>query len=268
MREGSSRHYVAGLPVDAISTQDAFEEIEQAVRSHRTLRVHTVNVDHMVLAHMDKEFAELILRADLVVPDGMPIVWVLRRRGVQVEIVTGVDLTTLLLEKFPCRIVLAGGQPGVAAAVGHLSETENWKASVVGTFSPSRMVLESFSQSRQLARQIRDLGPDIVLAGFGAPLQEQWLSEYGDLLGAPVVMGVGASFDFISGYARRAPRFMRDHGFEWAFRLMHDPIRLGARYLGRDWRFLPLVWSHGDRPMASHQKTEPVTDMDQGHNRV
>lgn len=234
--------------MDVVSVTDVMELVSLAVSSRRYLRIHTLNVDHVVQAHSHPKFARSIETADVVVPDGMPIVWVLRRRGLRVNRITGVDLMENILRVNPFRVVLIGGRFGVAARVGVLASSHGWKARVVGTYSPARAMILSEQASTELVREVRMLNADVVFVGFGAPLQEEWLLDYGQELGAAVVMGVGGAFDILGGVVPRAPSSLQDHGLEWLYRTAHDPVRLGARYFGRDWRFIPLCWQFGASP--------------------
>ncbi len=256
------RSYVAGLPVNVTSRNEVVAAIRSAAGSRRPLRIHTLNVDHVVLAHRHPTFARVIASADLVVPDGMPIVWTLRHRGFHAERITGADLVEYVLRELAVRVVLVGGQPGVAFGVAELAQRLKWKATIIGTFAPRRADVLDSSWSTELAQEIRALRPDVIFVGFGAPLQELWLARHSDELDVAVQMGVGAAFDFLGGHVRRAPPFMREHGLEWLYRLIQDPLRLGVRYVGRDWRFVLLVSKYGSQPMLAGSKmTDGTVDV-------
>ena len=263
MAKLSDREYVAGISVNVVTISDVLAEIRSAVQTGQPCRVHTLNVDHVVLAHRDPDFARAIATANLVVPDGMPIVWVLRRRGHKSERITGVDLLERILRECPYRVTLVGARPGVAIAVAQKVQTHRWPADVVGTFAPPRADVLSKTASAILAGQIRSRHSDIVFVAFGAPLQEKWIVDHARDLGAPVVIGVGAAFDFLAGRLRRAPKAFQDRGLEWLYRMAQNPIRLGTRYVGRDWRFFPLLWRYG-HAAAPFYGTAPVgTLLDQ-----
>lgn len=248
MAKLSDPEYVAGISVNVVTISDVLAEIRSAVETGTSCRVHTLNVDHVVLAHRDPDFARVIATARLVVPDGMPIVWVLRRRGHKSERITGVDLLERVLRECEFRVVLVGAGPGVARTVAERVLANQWRAHVVGTFAPPRATVLSGMASSMLAEEIRCLRPEVVFVAFGTPVQEKWIVDHSRELGAAVVIGVGAAFDFLAGRVRRAPRVFQDHGLEWLYRLAQNPMRLGMRYVGRDWRFFPLVWRYRRAP--------------------
>lgn len=242
------RQYIGGVPVDVCYQTDILESIQAAVASRSPLRIHTVNVDHVVLASKDQVFRRAILTAAISVPDGMPIVWELHRRGFRVPRVTGVDLASVLLHTMPVRVVVVGGLLGVADAVADRCALEGWPARVVGTFSPSRVEIFSEAYSEELVSELNALDADVLLVALGSPLQEVWLQRYEDLITIPVRLGIGAGIDFISGRIARAPRIIQKWGLEWLYRMLKDPVRLGRRYLGRDWRYFVLLLRYGNLP--------------------
>lgn len=259
--EGAVREYVGGMPVDLVDEDEVVRIMASAIVFRHRCRVVPINVDGVVLAHRDYRFARILFAATLVVPDGMPIVWVLRRRGRVVRRVTGVDLLERVLREIPARVVLIGGEPGIANSVANLTSSQGWNSHVVGSFAPSRAEVVSNHLSSILVRSVRALRPDAVFVGFGSPLQEHWLNRFGDELGAPLLMGVGASFDFLAGSIPRAPRTWQDNGFEWLYRMRQEPVRLGARYIARDWRFFPLVWKYRQRPIPmAADEAAPLLD--------
>lgn len=233
--------YIGGIRIDVMSFTDALNYIHEAVESHKVARIHTLNVDHVVVASEDAEFREAVQTADLVVPDGMPIVWILRRRGWDVERLTGADLMHHILKTMPIRVALVGGGPGVSQRAAQRAQDANFAAQIVLTASPSREEVMSSEASRVLVRRINESGSDVLFLALGSPTQELWLKRHHDDLAVPIRMGVGAGIDFLAGDVPRAPEWMQRMGCEWLFRLIREPRRLGMRYILRDWRFVPLV---------------------------
>lgn len=248
-----SREYIGGTPIDVTSFDEVIEDIIQAIRLKVHFRIHTLNVDHVVLASQFPSFYYAILTADRITPDGMPIVWILRKRGWRVSRITGIDMAERLLGMPSMRIALVGGGPGVAITAAEQVYKWSAHADIVLTLSPCREEIESEALSLSLVKKINDSQADVLLLSLGAPRQELWLQRYEDRLAVPVRIGVGAAVDFLAGNIKRAPAIMRENGLEWLYRLMTEPIRLGQRYVGRDWRFVPLVVRYGIRPLMKYE---------------
>jgi N-acetylglucosaminyldiphosphoundecaprenol N-acetyl-beta-D-mannosaminyltransferase len=224
--------------------------------------VATVNVDHMVLAARDAEFYHILRNADLVLADGMPIVWLscLLRTPLP-ERVTGSDLTIELCRRsrdLGLRLFFLGAEPGVAEAAKDRAEVLYPGVKIVGTSSPSRQEVEDQVASRRIVEVVNGSGANVLLVAFGAPRQERWLWRHRSHLQTAVNIGVGASIDFLAGRVKRAPRWMQDAGLEWLYRLTREPRRLGKRYLGRDLYFLSIV----ARELAARVKSNRATLRD------
>jgi N-acetylglucosaminyldiphosphoundecaprenol N-acetyl-beta-D-mannosaminyltransferase len=248
MEQESLPQYVGGVRVDPVTEDEVLNIIVRAVATRVLCRIHTLNVDHVVLAHRYPDFAAAIQTARVVVPDGMPLVWLLNKRGLGVSRITGVDLMERILRNYSFRVALLGGEAGVGDAVRQTAAEHGWCADIVSILAPQRADVVSIARSEALVGQIRGLNVDVLFVSFGAPLQEQWLYHHEKALNVPVLIGVGAAMDFLAGRIRRAPPFVRNHGLEWLYRMAQDPVRLGARYIGRDWRFVPLIWKYRKRP--------------------
>jgi len=180
------------------------------------------------------------------VPDGMPLVWVGRRRGHDIGRVAGADLVDAV-----CRASLAtgqshffyGGRPGVADEMAARLAARHAGLRVAGTLAPPMREIGSGhvfdADGRAELDAIRDASPDFVWVGISSPKQEWWMSRAAPLIGRGVFFGVGAAFDFHSGAIRRAPKWMQRSGLEWLHRLGSEPRRLWKRYLVLGPRF---VW--------------------------
>lgn len=190
-----------------------------------TKQVVTLNPEMVMAARHDAALRQAILSADLVLPDGIGIVWALRLRGERVpQRVTGVDL----LEAFAAlavthgfRIFLLGAAPGVAEAAARRLVARHPGLLIVGTHAGS----PDDSAAPEILSRIRASDADVVCVAFGVPAQEQWIASHRAQLGAVVALGVGGAFDFIAGRAPRAPRWMRQAGLEWLYRLVRQPWR-------------------------------------------
>jgi N-acetylglucosaminyldiphosphoundecaprenol N-acetyl-beta-D-mannosaminyltransferase len=186
----------------------------------------------VVEAQHDPAFKAVLNQASLVVADGMPLVWLGRRHGFRLQRrVYGPEL----LETF-CRETghwyshfFYGGVPGVAEKLGDVLK-RRFGIRVAGSYSPPYRPLDSNERCR-LAEIVVASRPDVLWVGLSTPKQETWMAEYRRLIRVPVMIGVGAAFDFLTGRTSQAPRWMREHGLEWSFRLATEPRRLWRRYL-------------------------------------
>lgn len=218
--------------------------LSQAIKKNDHLFIQTVNVDHVVLSKKDNQFKRIIDSADVVTCDGMPIVWISKIKGKPIlERVTGADLAVeicRLSSKFGFKVYLFGGGPNVADEAKKNIEILFPGAKVVGTYCPSNEELQSKKMSRKLCEDINYCKPNILLLALGAPKQEKWYWRNKEYIEANVTIGVGAAIDFLAGSKKRAPRWIRNAGFEWLFRLALEPKRMLKRYLVRDLKIIPL----------------------------
>lgn len=186
----------------------------------------TGNPIMVVTARRDPEFAEVLKRADLLVPDGVGILWAARKAGRPLpERVTGVDVTRYLLTKTPApRVFLLGGKPGVAGRVQDRLTREMPWVRVCGTHHGYFGAAEEAA----VVERVKSSTPDIVLAAMGSPRQEKFLWRNRTSLGAKMGMGVGGVLDILAGDRRGAPEGVRKAGLEWLYRLLREPARVRA----------------------------------------
>jgi len=236
---------VGGILFDNVSMDEAIERIDRLIARGQPSIVVTPNTDHVVRAQSDRPYADLVGRADLVLADGQPVVWASRLYGTPLkERVAGSDLMSRLCEhaaRTGYRVFFLGGDPGAAEATRDLLLERHSELQIVGTYCPPMGFEKDEEENQRIISAIRKVTPDIVFVGLGSPKQEWWIDEHKEQYGAPVSIGVGISFSFISGRVRRAPRFLRTLGLEWAWRLACEPRRLWRRYLLRGARFAPIV---------------------------
>ena len=239
---------VLGVGVSAVDMPRALAAIAQWVGEGGAHYVCVTGVHGVMESQRDRKLRGIHNSADMVTPDGMPMVWLGRLRGHStMHRVYGPDLLLAC-----CAIA---GEPrlrhyflGSTAAV--LEQLVDRLCDrfptlyVAGTSAPPHRVL-TVAEDEYLVRIINDAQPDIVWVGLGTPKQERWMADHAGRIRAPVMIGVGAAFDFVSGAKRQAPRWMQRSGLEWAFRLASEPRRLGARYLVNNplfvWRVLQQV---------------------------
>jgi N-acetylglucosaminyldiphosphoundecaprenol N-acetyl-beta-D-mannosaminyltransferase len=225
---------ILGVRVDAVQMSDAVNRLRSWIDGPWTVvRYVAVAAMHSIAETRRNDHFRLILNtADMVVPDGAPLVWVGRLRGFPLRRpVCGSDL----MENF-CRVsgsayrhFFFGGNPGVAEKLAQ-SLHEKYGIGIAGTYTPPFRALTD-CEEEQLAALIEEASPDVLWVGLSCPKQEKWMYEHRHKLKVPVMLGVGAAFDLVSGNVRRAPEWMRGSGLEWMHRLVSEPRRLWRRYL-------------------------------------
>jgi N-acetylglucosaminyldiphosphoundecaprenol N-acetyl-beta-D-mannosaminyltransferase len=201
------------------------ERIERFVDEGGTHLVATVNPEFVMRAQRDRGFARVLESAGLCLPDGMGVVWAARRQGCTLrETVSGVDLVqplAAMCARRGFRLFLLGAAPGVA---GELA----------ATLRAAYPTLEVASHSggpdpgldAETLKLIHEHGSQVLLVAYGAPAQELWIDRLRNRLGVAVAIGVGGTFDFLTGRVPRAPAWMRRAGLEWLFRLVRQPWRI------------------------------------------
>jgi len=237
------RFPVVDVRISALTFDQALGLIDGwiARREHHYVNVCTT---HTVLeCHDAPELAAIVNQAGMATPDGMPLVWLGRLRGHAVERVYGPDLMLAVCEGGQAhgyRHFFYGGAEGVAETLAARLRARFPRMLVAGVYSPPFRPLTA-AEERDVAARINASGADIVWVGLGTPKQDYWVARFRPMLNAPVLIAVGAAFDFHTGRVRQAPRWMQRAGLEWFFRLTQDPRRLWKRYLLGNPRFVYLV---------------------------
>ena len=231
---GAQRTNILGVGVSAVDMAQALEMIEGWIASKEPHYVCVSGVHGVMESQRDEMLRRIHNSAGLVTPDGMPLVWLSRMKGFRhVERVYGPDLMLACCERSIAkgyRHFFYGGAEGVPERLAARLRERFPGLSVAGGYSPPFRPL-STEEDDALIRRIDETNPDIVWVGLSTPKQERWMYEHVGRLRAPVVIGVGAAFDFHAGLKRQAPRWMQRSGLEWFFRLVTEPRRLWRRYL-------------------------------------
>lgn len=222
-----------GVPFDSVTMAQAVGMIQEMMRCGRPRYVLTANVDFLVQCRRDEALHRILMQADLVLCDGTPLVWFSRMLGNPLpERVAGSDLVPVLLASAaerPFRLFLLGGSEASNQMAAGRIATDYPSVTVCGRYAPPYSSLETMDHA-EILRRIHDATPDLLLVSFGCPKQEKWIAAHLQALRVPVVMGVGATIDFLAGRVPRAPVWMRRWGMEWLFRLAQEPGRLLGRY--------------------------------------
>lgn len=227
------RTEVWNVPFDRLTMNETVDHIEALIGRGKPSYVITANLNYAMLHHRDEQMRTVTADADLILADGQPIVWRSRLGDRPLpERVAGSELIHHLAQRSSEQgwsIYFLGGAPSVGEACARkLAETYPGMQ-IAGIESPPFRELSEDERAEQ-AERIRRSGASLLLVAFGQPKGERWIHENYQRLGVPVSIQLGASFDFVAGTAKRAPRMWQRFGAEWAYRMMSDPRRLIPRY--------------------------------------
>ncbi|MCD5407253.1 MAG: WecB/TagA/CpsF family glycosyltransferase [Desulfotomaculum sp.] len=214
-----------GAYIDALNMDETVERVAGFVQSGRLHRVITLNPEYLYQAQSRQKLLALTNSADLVTPDGTGIVWGCKMAGQPVdERVTGIDLMLYLCARgnyLGWRVFLLGAAPGVAQQAAEKLKQQYPGLVIAGTHHG----YFTGNESERIVEEIRKSNSQLLFVALGAPKQEQWIAQHQSRTGVPVAVGVGGSFDVISGRAQRAPEWVQRLKVEWLYRLAKDPAR-------------------------------------------
>jgi N-acetylglucosaminyldiphosphoundecaprenol N-acetyl-beta-D-mannosaminyltransferase len=222
-----------GLPMARLTYEETLDEVDRLIERGEPGYFITANLNYAMLSGRDARLRTVNEEAAFVVADGMPMVWYSRLLGKPLpERVAGSDLISMLFERAARRghkVFLLGGAGDVAAQVAGIFRQRYSTLLVVGAEAPILDELSPEEHDRLVAR-IRRAKPDLLMVALGQPKGEHWLAEHCQALGVPACVQLGASFDFLAGRMRRAPRWMQRVGAEWLYRIWCEPRRMIPRY--------------------------------------
>lgn len=254
-----ARIHIFGAPVDNLTIPEAAAAaVELACGSEPSLMT-TLNTDILRHYYEDPVFAGIFDDAALITLDGAPLYKLARRMGSPVcEKVSGPDLmpeVCRLAAECGLSCFILGGAEGVPEAAARTLSRRFPGLKFVGALSPVYGFASDKEVSRFVARQVRDASPNILFVCLGTPRSEMWWDRWGDEMGVPLSMSLGAAVDFMAGNVRRAPKWMSDAGLEWLWRASREPSRLVGRY-ARDAVFLAKMLRRED--LCSQMRGEGV----------
>jgi len=236
---------ILGVGINAISLAKTVRQIASWVDNGSRHYVNICTVHTVMECHRNPQLREIVNRSGMSTPDGMPLVWLCRYLGhKEVTRVYGPDLMLAFCKHSVARgyrHFFYGGAPGIAKELAKKLEQRYPGLRVAGTHSPPFRPVGEMEES-SVIEGIKSTNPDVVGVGLGTPKQDFWVAQHRHLLNAPILVGVGAAFDFLTGSIPQAPGWMRHCGLEWLFRLMKEPRRLAYRYLIYNPLFLMLVF--------------------------
>lgn len=216
---------VLGIKVNNVSMAQSLQFLDEALSLPGLTRVITLNAEIAYGAYKNLSLVKMINTADLVTPDGTGIIWAGRQYGVDIsDRVCGIDLLNAMLERY-CDgshgMYFLGAKPEIIEAAVKNIRNRYPNLKICG-YHDGYFGKEN---SAKMAAEIKDSGAEILFVGMGAPFQDQWLADFGTACGVKIGIGVGGSFDVLSGTVNRAPDFFIEHRLEWFYRFVKQPSR-------------------------------------------
>jgi N-acetylglucosaminyldiphosphoundecaprenol N-acetyl-beta-D-mannosaminyltransferase len=231
---------VLGVPVSITNFERTVQKLNDWAKLAKLKTIFVREVSSLMLATENAYLLNLHHQASMVLPDGMPLVWIGKRRGFGERIgrTCGPDVLNAICAE-TCTTELKhffyGGKPGVAETMALKLAAKHQGLKVAGTFSPPmRDIDHNFkltAESLNEIEMIKKSDPDFIWIGISSPKQEYWMMQASPHFSKGIFVGVGAAFDFHAGTVNRAPLWMQKNGLEWVYRLWSEPMRLWKRYL-------------------------------------
>lgn len=216
---------VLGVAFDNVTLEEAVNRAVALLEQEGPHLVVTPNAELVQRAGQDPEFAQILAKADLVIPDGVGVIYSAKILGRPLkERVPGVDFAAALMERLEgtgSRLFLLGAKPGVAELAAKRLAIRYPGLVICGVRDGY------FQEDGPVAEAIRTAGADVVFVCLGAPKQEKWIAANGQATGARLLVGLGGSLDVFAGKAKRAPKPVQKLGLEWLYRLYKEPSRIG-----------------------------------------
>ncbi len=235
------RARVGGCPVDVVSFQQGLAFLEENIKSGNQVKVGCVNAAKIAAAQKDSRLRQALEACELVLADGMPVVWAARALGIPIpERSAGIDMMHALLntaQRLELGVFLLGAREAVLVKTVENLQRVYSGIKIVG-FQHGY-----FNQSDlpQILVRINSSGAQLLFVALGTPQKEIWIDEHAKQLKPQLIMGVGGSFDVIAGVKRRAPQWMQTIGMEWLWRLALEPRRMAKRYLIGNTVFVKVI---------------------------
>ncbi len=225
---------IFGVRVDKVTLGEAVEIVKKFLKGNELKIIYTPNTEIVMKASEDEELKKLINRGNLVIPDGIGLIYATKiKKKPLPERVTGFDLSIKMLEladKKGLSLFLLGGEPGVAmdAAENIVKKYSNVKIAGYhhGYFKGVHTGYPKHEEEQNILMEIRESNPDILFVGLGFPKQEKWIDFYKDELKCKIAIGNGGTMDILSGRVKRAPEIYQNLGLEWFYRLIKEPSRI------------------------------------------
>jgi N-acetylglucosaminyldiphosphoundecaprenol N-acetyl-beta-D-mannosaminyltransferase len=236
----SSRVNILGVHLNKLMMHEVLEIVKRSIALHQQLVLCVVNVAKIVHAQNDLRLRSYLDGADLILADGLPIVWLSRILGNPLpERVAGIDIMFKILKeanKKYYRVYFLGSKPKILQRVIEKIQRDYPGICIAGY----RDGYFDMNQEQSVAENIKDSRADIIFVGISSPKKEDFLRKWGKYMNVPICHGVGGSFDILAGVTKRAPIWMQKCGLEWFYRLVQEPRRMWKRYLITNTIFIKL----------------------------
>ena len=233
-----------GVHISSTNVNSACETIERWIINREKTYICVAPASTIVDCQRNKEYLKIVNNAGMVTPDGMPLVWLGKLKGDRgIQRTYGPDLMLALCEisqKKGYKHYLYGGSPCISQLLEAGLKERFSDLNIVGRFSPPTIPIHA-EESAEVIEEINRADPDVLWVGLGSPKQDFWMYRHREKLNVPVMIGIGAAFDFIAGTKRQAPKWMQKSGLEWLFRLITEPRRLWKRYILGNSIFIYLI---------------------------
>lgn len=234
--------------VNNVTLKEAVEFLLQKIRQQTPAYVEEVNVDVVVKMEQDTVLRKITNDADLTLVDGQPLIWLAKLYGRPLKMkVSGSDLVPTLLEcaaKEGRSVFVLGGKEDAAHKAAENIKARYPGLVVAGALSPSMGFEKKPEEVAYIRETLQKVKPDILLACFGCPKQEKWVSEHYRDCASGVTLCAGATVDFLAGNVKRAPKVFSENGLEWFYRFVKEPKRLFRRYFVDDMQIFCLAWKY------------------------
>ncbi|QIR37811.1 WecB/TagA/CpsF family glycosyltransferase [Tolypothrix sp. PCC 7910] len=246
---------VLDFPITALTFENQIQTIMKWAIAHESRTVCVANVHMLMEGHWNPEFANVLKNADVVTPDGMPLVWMMRRMGARSQDrVAGMDILQGLCQLAQAQnvsVYFLGSQTEILARMRKRLDQEfpNLKIAAMEPL-PFRPLTEA--EDADLIKKINKSGAGLVFVSLGCPKQENWMAQHKGKIQA-VMIGVGGVFPVYAGIHKRAPRMVRELGFEWLYRWIQEPRRLWSRYMTT---IPPFMWLATKQLLSSSRLAE------------
>lgn len=245
---GRRRRKFLNINIDDISFDDAVDKVIYMAKHEKHRYVVTPNVDHVMKNEKDMLFRKIYERADLIVTDGTPLMWIADSLGCPIkEKIPGSDMLPKICEKAAkenVNVFLFGAAEGVAAEAARRLQEKYPGLIISGTYSPPMGFDKNREEMDKAVKIINDANVDILVVGLGCPKQEKFIYNNMDKVNFAVALPFGASIDFEAGNVTRAPRWIRSIGMEWFYRFLQEPGRLFKRYFIDDLKIFWIAWKY------------------------
>lgn len=233
------------IKVDNLTMDEALSKIDFLIQTKEPSFVVTPNMDHIVKVEEDSEFKEVYENADLILTDGKPLIWIsnILKRPIK-EKISGSDIFPRICEMAAAKeysLFILGAGKGVALKAKENLIKKYPGLKIKDVYSPTYGFENDEKEIEYICRRIKNSHADILAVALGAPKGEKFIYKWKNKYQVPLSISIGATIDFEAGRVKRAPKWMSNHGLEWAFRIIQEPKRMSKRYFNDALKIIPIL---------------------------